>query len=641
LAREFRGHLQYDGRVGTESREGALIGGKYQLERRIGQGAMGDVYRARNLDVGRVVAIKLLSASLANDDVAVKRFLREARAASLVRHPNVVDVIDLGQDSEGVPFIVQDYLSGSDLRDHVSSLGGSLPPRDALALLRPIAHALAAAHERGVVHRDVKPGNIFLAMERGACIPKLVDFGISRIAAPDQTATMAGQIVGTPAYMAPEQILKPDAIGPATDVWAFGVVLFECLAGRRPFDEPTVAGLYVAISQAPIPRLDELRFDVPAELSDLVARCLERDLARRLPDGAALAAALDAPELMAAVSRPPPAARLAELAFAQATTARPAGPADHTVVDPAIPAPAPIPIEPIPELDLPRRSRPDMRAATPLPSSSPMLAAAPPPSGRPTPPLSSASMPAAGPASVRMSPTPRAPAPPPAGPGQGASFDSEPPPAAQLELDVAPSSASAPWRRAALHGQKPKPAASKEATGERAGVAHVVLSIARARALAGGAGAALLRFVHRPAGLSLKSALPSAFDGTSGPTAGVVALSAVVLTVAIGALGLRAPRSYAMLFAAFGNLLVAMVMIVVTFSTTPSETPTPPEAGIIVPFVVPLVPLGLAAWALGYARRQWLEGGARRALLVLFAVVSGALGFLAFEVSPATHLFPW
>ncbi|MBL8605939.1 MAG: hypothetical protein JNL38_01410, partial [Myxococcales bacterium] len=132
-----------------------------------------------------------------------------------------------------------------------------------------------------------------------------------------------------------------------------------------------------------------------------------------------------------------------------------------------------------------------------------------------------------------------------------------------------------------------------------------------------------------------------AFDGTSGPTAGVVALSAVVLTVAIGALGLRAPRSYAMLFAAFGNLLVAMVMIVVTFSTTPSETPTPPEAGIIVPFVVPLVPLGLAAWALGYARRQWLEGGARRALLVLFAVVSGALGFLAFEVSPATHLFPW
>ena len=221
-------------------------------------------------------------------------------------------------------------------------------------------------------------------------------------------------------------------------------------------------------------------------------------------------------------------------------------------------------------------------------------------------------------------------------------FDSEPPPA-PLQLEVERGSVSAPWRRAELHSQKPAsgrhsvPGAPKRpAAPSGPSTGSTVAGVAVDAVLALGSLGALLRFVHRPSGISLKAIVPHAFDGTSAIAAGVVALVAVALTVAFFVAGLRAPRSWSLLFGGFGALLSAMVMIVVTFSTTPSDPPTPPESAFILPFVLPLVLLGLAAWAASFGFRRWRGGGGGRALLIPFAILSGALLFGAFEVSPAS-----
>lgn len=295
--------IAYDEGVTAIGRDGTLVSGKYQVERRIGHGATAEVYRAQNLLTGRVVALKFLDAHLAQEKVALHRFLREARAAARVKHPNVVDILDVGQAEDNVPYIVQDYLEGAELREHVASKGGHLTTRKALAILRPIAEALAVAHELGVVHRDVTPGNIFIAIEQGKAVPKLLDFGISRISTFDATPSMSGALVGTPAYMAPEQLHAPEKIGPTTDVWAFGVVLFELVTGRRPFMANNIAGIYIAITKATPPRLDTLAADAPPSLCDLVARCLERDPDLRLPNGKALIRALDSPKLVDEVAQ--------------------------------------------------------------------------------------------------------------------------------------------------------------------------------------------------------------------------------------------------------------------------------------------------------------------------------------------------
>src|SRR5215467_14521014 len=195
--------------VGAEdrSRSGNLLAGKYKLESLLGAGGMGQVYRAQNLVIGRTVAIKVLNEAHARDAALVQRFLREARAANIVRHPHVVDVLDIGQGYDGVPFIVQEFLEGRDLAYHTARNGGKLPVDTALRILLPVIDAVGFAHKKGVVHRDLKPENIFLARVGDATVPKLLDFGISHIAAADAIRmTSTGVSMGTPAYMSPEQI---------------------------------------------------------------------------------------------------------------------------------------------------------------------------------------------------------------------------------------------------------------------------------------------------------------------------------------------------------------------------------------------------------------------------------------------------
>jgi serine/threonine-protein kinase len=168
---------------GRTTREGELLGAKYVLVQMLGAGGMGEVWRAMHVDMGREVAVKVLREEHAENAEIAERFLREARTANLVRHPNVVDVLDVGRDDRGAPFLVQELLDGEDLARHIAGQGGRLALEPALAILLPVVDAVAFAHAKGVVHRDLKPENVFLARQGGSVVPKLLDFGISHVLA--------------------------------------------------------------------------------------------------------------------------------------------------------------------------------------------------------------------------------------------------------------------------------------------------------------------------------------------------------------------------------------------------------------------------------------------------------------------------
>lgn len=272
-----------------DPRLGRLLADKYRLEALLGAGGMGYVYRATNVQVGRAVAIKLLREEYAENAEVVDRFLREARTANLVRHTNVVDVLDLGKDEAGVPFLVQELLDGQNLADVLESRGGSLTPAEIDALFLPVVDAVAEAHARGVVHRDLKPDNVFIAKINGKRVPKLLDFGISKVKNPDVRATDVGVMMGTPAYMPPEQVKGARDADARSDVWALGVMLFEALSGRLPFTQTDAPALFVAIVTEDAPRLAAVAPGVPAVLSRVVERCLRRSPDDRYPSAAELA----------------------------------------------------------------------------------------------------------------------------------------------------------------------------------------------------------------------------------------------------------------------------------------------------------------------------------------------------------------
>jgi serine/threonine-protein kinase len=275
-------------------RSGEQIRGKYKLDSRIAVGGMGEVYRATNTLVGREVAIKILLPHLARSEAVRGRFLREAQLAHFVRHAHVVEILDIDEDDHGFPFIVQELLEGEDLGAYLDRAGGKLSVEVTLAVLVPVAEALGAAHAKGLVHRDLKPENIFLAAQNDVLIPKILDFGISKVTksgdtGPDPDGRL---IVGSPTYMSPEQIRAPGDVDQRTDVWAVGVILYECLAGRRPFDAASVADLFVQICRDDPPSIDDYVLDLPRALRDLIMGCLNRRADRRPQDGAVLARAL-------------------------------------------------------------------------------------------------------------------------------------------------------------------------------------------------------------------------------------------------------------------------------------------------------------------------------------------------------------
>ncbi len=258
----------------------------YELLEELGRGAMGVVYKARDLKLNRVVALKMVLGDERADPKRLIRFLAEAEAVAAVRHPHVVQVYEFGEAS-GRPFIAFEYLAGGKLTER---LGAPLPPKDAAELVSRISRGVAAAHEQGIVHRDLKPGNV-LFDEAGA--PRVTDFGLAkRGSVSDLTATQA--VMGTPAYMSPEQASgSAKFVGPQADVWALGVILYEALTGSRPFDAEDVRELLTRIMTTdPGPPRKRLAA-VPRDLELVCLKCLSKPAYERYPTARELADDLD------------------------------------------------------------------------------------------------------------------------------------------------------------------------------------------------------------------------------------------------------------------------------------------------------------------------------------------------------------
>lgn len=281
-------------------------GQRYRLDSRIATGGMGEVWRATDTLLGREVAVKLLKTEFADDPVFRSRFETEARHAASLHHPGIAAVFDVGEsratDGSGQPrpFLVMELVEGqplSALLSGAAASGRQLDPQVVRALLSQVGEALGAAHRAGIIHRDVKPANLIVTPQQQV---KVTDFGIAR-AADGVGITRTGAVMGTPQYLSPEQAEGKPATS-ASDVYALGVVAFECLAGRRPFDAESPVATALAHIREPVP---ELPASVPRDLAAVVRRALSKNPAERYPDGAAFAAALRDPAT-AAVGTPRP-----------------------------------------------------------------------------------------------------------------------------------------------------------------------------------------------------------------------------------------------------------------------------------------------------------------------------------------------
>ncbi|MBV8762300.1 MAG: protein kinase [Deltaproteobacteria bacterium] len=254
---------------------GSVIAGKYRLDRLLGEGGMGAVYLAENLDIGRPVAIKVLRAQLGRDEAVMSRFRQEARSAAAVDHPGIVQVLDMGQAESGEPFIVMERLDGETLGARIRQRG-RLSADETLTIMIEVLDALAAAHAKGIVHRDLKPDNLFLVW-RPRWAVKVLDFGISRLANPDEVRiTETNQTMGSVLYMPPEQARDARSAGPPADLYAIGATMFHALAGRPPFLGENYTEVLAAVLSDPAPPLASLAPTVPAPLAALVDRMLAK-----------------------------------------------------------------------------------------------------------------------------------------------------------------------------------------------------------------------------------------------------------------------------------------------------------------------------------------------------------------------------
>lgn len=292
----------------VDDRETAnVLAGRYRLERKVGSGAMGDVWSAADMRINRQVAVKVLPKAYSEESSHRQRFMREARLLASLDHPNIVKVFDLGFDDEGHPYLVMELLRGRNLGD-VLDEEGAFPPRRACAITAGLLSALSAAHRSGVVHRDVKPDNAILAESGGTHIVKLLDFGISRsFLSNDDRVTASGMVLGTPFYMPPEQIYG-EALDERSDVFAVGCTFYELLTGRTPVlfveNEPPVKLFERLISENP-PAPSEVRDSVPGLLDAIVLRALAKDRKDRYANCEVMRKALI--QALSVLSHEPPA----------------------------------------------------------------------------------------------------------------------------------------------------------------------------------------------------------------------------------------------------------------------------------------------------------------------------------------------
>ncbi|MEB2312466.1 MAG: protein kinase [Sorangiineae bacterium] len=311
---------------------GRVLAGRYRLEHQLGGGGMGSIWRAEHLVLCAPVAVKLLDPEIANDDDAIARFNREAQAAAALRSPHVVQILDYGVD-EGAPFMVMELLEGESLATRLKRVG-RLSPAETSRIITHVARAVGRAHDAGVVHRDLKPENVFLVRNEDAEIAKVLDFGVAKIDAgkmDGSNMTRTGSLLGTPFYMSPEQAQGNKEVDHRSDLWALGVIAYECLTGARPFDSTALGDLVLAICIRDIPVPSEVAV-VPPGFDAWWRRAVARDPALRFQSARELSDALrdalggDARDAIDTLSEVAPSL------VAPAEDARPAKPDAPTVV---------------------------------------------------------------------------------------------------------------------------------------------------------------------------------------------------------------------------------------------------------------------------------------------------------------------
>lgn len=273
---------------------GAVLSRKYPLERLLGTGAVGLVYESHDPLDGTPLAVKVLALDYLNDETVKARFLDEGKMCQRLIHPNIVRVFDVATAEDGTPYIVMELLGGVPLSAYTRE-GVRVPPNQAASILQGILAGLAAAHAQGIVHRDLKPENVFLAREPGgAFVAKLLDFGIAKVmdaAGGMGGKTRTGVLLGTPAYMSPEQIRNAKDVDARTDIWSAGVLAYEMLAGRIAFPAPTEYARLAAVLNANPPPLESLDPQL-ARLSSLVQTAMQKEPARRFQSALEMARAL-------------------------------------------------------------------------------------------------------------------------------------------------------------------------------------------------------------------------------------------------------------------------------------------------------------------------------------------------------------
>jgi eukaryotic-like serine/threonine-protein kinase len=272
---------------------GAVLGGKYRVERVLGEGGMGRVVAALHEQLGQRVAIKyLLPEALSHPDVTA-RFMREARAAVQLRSEHVGRVIDVGTFDDGTPYMVMEYLEGCDLKEQIKTHGPA-PLPVAVDYLLQACDALAEAHSRGIIHRDVKPANLFLThTSDGSPLIKVLDFGIAKagVSDVDMNLTKTTTIMGSPGYMSPEQLRSSRDVDARADIWGLGIVLYELLSGHGPFEAETFSELVIKVATDPLPPLQVQ--GVSPEFRSILERCLAKEADYRFQNVAELAAVLE------------------------------------------------------------------------------------------------------------------------------------------------------------------------------------------------------------------------------------------------------------------------------------------------------------------------------------------------------------
>ncbi len=329
-----------------------MLHGRYRLGQRLGQGGMSEVFAAEDLRLGRPVAIKMLRPHLGADATVRYRFEQEARTAARLSHPNVVGILDTGEE-DGVAFIVMERLDGTTVCDELAK--GALDEERVRSIARQVLDALAAAHDAGVIHRDIKPANLLTCTDGRV---KVADFGIATAMDEAQTITGTGLLMGTPAYLAPERLSGKPA-SPSADLYSLAAVLYECLTWRRPFEGPTTLETIVQIRETDPRPLAELRPGVDPGLAEVVEATLDKDPARRPTSARAMRAWLDGSFDTETVSLHLDPASTAVIPFGPPTRALPSGQPlptpEATPLDPALPARRPAIGERLPALAEPLR----------------------------------------------------------------------------------------------------------------------------------------------------------------------------------------------------------------------------------------------------------------------------------------------